>query len=438
MMDEYNALIKNNTWVLVPRPPHANVVRSMWLFKHKFHADGSLSRYKARLVANGRSQIERIDCDETFSPVVKPATIHTVLSLALSRDCPIYQLDVKNVFLHGSLSETVYMRQPPGFTDSAHPDYVCLLQRSLYGLKQAPRVCEFAMTDLGPLNYFLGISATRTGSGMFLTQSKYANEILERAHMLHCNPCRTPADTESKLGPDGDLVSDPTLYRSLAGALQYLTFTHPDITYAVQRVCLFMHDPREPHFAALKRILRYVRGTVDYGLQLYASLTTQLTAYSDADWAGCPATRTSTSGYCVFLGDNLLSWSSKRQHTISRSSAEAEYRGVANVVAETAWLRNLLLELHSPLHSTTLIYSDNVSAVYLTSNPVQHQRTKHIEIDIHFVRDKVATGHVRVLHVPSRYQYADIFTKGLPSFLFTEFRTSLSVRASPAQTAGVY
>ncbi|GJW10190.1 ribonuclease H-like domain-containing protein [Tanacetum coccineum] len=164
-----------------------------------------------------------------------------------------------------------------------------------------------------------------------------------------------------------------------------------------------MHDPREPYFAVLKRILRYVCGTVDYGLQLYASPTTQLTAYSDADWAGCPATRRSTSWYCVFLGDNLLSWSSKCQHTISRSSAEAEYRDVANVIAETVWLRNLLLELHSPLHSTTLIYCDNVSAVYLSSNPVQHQRTKHIEIDIHFVRDKVATGHVRVLHVPSRY-----------------------------------
>nr|GFB90490.1 NBS-containing resistance-like protein [Tanacetum cinerariifolium] len=136
------------------------------------------------------------------------------------------------------------------------------------------------------------------------------------------------------------------------------------------------------------------------------------------------------------LGDNLLSWSSKRQHTISRSSAEAEYRDVANVVAETAWLRNLLRELHSPLSTTTLVYCDNVSAVYLSANPVQHQRTKHIEIDIHFVRDMV--GHIRVLHVPSRYQYADIFTKGLPTALFEDFRSSLSVRLPPVQTAGAY
>ncbi|GJW31111.1 ribonuclease H-like domain-containing protein [Tanacetum coccineum] len=166
--------------------------------------------------------------------------------------------------------------------------------------------------------------------------------------MQHCNPCRTLVDTESKLGSNGDPISDPTLYRSLAGALQYLTFTRPDISYAMQQVCLYMHDPREPYFTALKRILRYVRGTVAFGLQFHASFTAQLTAYTDADWAGCLVTRRSTSGYCVFLGDNLLSWSAKRHVTLSRFSAEAEYHGVANVVDETAWIRNLLLELHAP------------------------------------------------------------------------------------------
>ncbi|GKB38996.1 ribonuclease H-like domain-containing protein [Tanacetum coccineum] len=285
MRDEYTALIKNKTWTLVPRPPDTNIVRCMWLFRHKYLADGTLSRYKARLVANGSTQLEGVDVDETFSPVVKPGTIRTVLSLAASRHWPIHQLDVKNAFLHGDLSETVYMHQPPGFRDSAHPDYVCLLQRSLYGLKQAPRAwfqrfasyitrtgfshsrCdsslfiyrqgidtaylllyvddivltassegllqqiigslhqEFAMTDLGPLNYFLGISVTRDSSGLFLSQKKYAIEILEKAHMVSCNHSRTPVDTESKLGVDGDPVSDLTLYRSLAGSLQYLTFT---------------------------------------------------------------------------------------------------------------------------------------------------------------------------------------------------------------------
>ncbi|GJQ96014.1 ribonuclease H-like domain-containing protein [Tanacetum coccineum] len=297
---------------------------------------------------------------------------------------------------------------------------------------------EFAMTDLGPLNYFLGISATHTTSGIFLSQTKYAIEILEQAQILNCNPCRTPIDTEKKLGPEGSPITDPTLYRSLVGLLQYLTFTRLDLSYAVQQLCLYMHDPREPHLIAMKRVLRYLRGTTDLGLQQFWSTTSQLIAYSDADWAGCPATRRSTSGYCVFLGDNLLTWSSKRQDTLSRSSTEVEYRGVANAVAETSWIRNLIRELHTPLFTATLGYYDNVSVVYMSANPVQHQRTKHIEIDIHFVRDKVTAGHVQVLHVPSRFQYANIFTKRLPYPLFADFRSSLSVRKSPAPTTGAY
>ncbi|GJU71556.1 ribonuclease H-like domain-containing protein [Tanacetum coccineum] len=328
----------------------------MWLFRYKYLADGTLSRYKAQLVANGSTQLEGVDVDKTFSPVVKTGTIRTVLSLAASRNWSVHQLDVKNAFLHGDLSETLYMHQPPGFRDSAHPDY------------------------------------------------KYVVEILERAGMVNFNPSRTPVDTESKLGTICDVVSDPTMYRSLAGSLQYLTFTRPDISYVVQQVCLHMHDPREPHFSALKWILRYVCGTLDYGLQLFSSSTTDL--------------------------------SSKRQLMLSRSSAEAEYHGVANAVAETCSLRNLLCELHTPLSSATLVYCDNVSVVYLSCNLVQHQRTKHIEIDIHFVRDLVVASEVRVLHVPSRYQLADIFTKGLPSALFEEFRSSLSVRSPPAPTVG--
>ncbi|GJW39490.1 ribonuclease H-like domain-containing protein [Tanacetum coccineum] len=323
MCDKYKALIDNNTWVLVPRPPNVNIVRSMWLYKYKYNADRSLNRYKARLVANGHSQQQGIDCDETFSPVVKPATIQTVLILAVSRQWPIHQLDVKNAFLYGHLTKTVYMHQPPRFTDSAHSDYVCLMQKSLYG------------------------------------------------------------HTEKKLGPEGSPVTDPTLYRSLSGSLQHLTFTRPDLSYA------------EP------LILDY-----SYFSLLHHSLLHTL----------------------ILTG----------QDTLSHSSAEAEYRGVANAVAETSWIRNLLRELHILLFIATLVYYDNVSVVYMSANPVQHQRTKHIEIDIHFVRDKVAAGHVRVLHVPSRFQYANIFTKGLPYPLFADFRSSLSVRKTPAPTAGAY
>ncbi|GKB45405.1 ribonuclease H-like domain-containing protein, partial [Tanacetum coccineum] len=388
MYDEYNALIINSTWILVLKPPNANVVRSIWLFRHKYHADGSLSRYKARLIANRCSQQYGVNCDDTFRLVVKLATIRAVLSLALSQNWPIHQLDVKNAFLNGDLSETAprawfnwFARYAlrvgfsPSRCDSSlfiyqHGSEVVylliyvddivltasstdLLQRIISSLHK-----EFDMIDLGALNYFFCISVTRDSTSMFLSQKKYVMELLDRAHMASCNPTRTSVDTESKLGVDGDPVSDPILYRSLAGSLQYLTFTRPDILYVVQQVCLYMHDPREPLFLALKRILRYVRGTLDFGLQLYASSTGSLVAYTDADWAGFPTTRRSTLGYCVFLGDNILSWSSKRQHTLSRSSTEAEYKGVANVVAETEWLRNLLHELHMPLSSATLVYCD--------------------------------------------------------------------------------
>ncbi|PNX65734.1 copia protein [Trifolium pratense] len=246
--------------------------------------------------------------------------------------------------------------------------------------------------------------------------------------MTSCKPSATLVETKLKLNTSSSTpYEDPFLYQSLVGNLQYLTFTRPDISYAVQQVCLHMHVPRTKHMLALKSILRYVQGTLHFGLHLSPSPITQLISYTDADWGGCPDTRRSTSGYCVFLGDNLISWSSKRKPTLSRSSVEAEYRGVANVVSESCWIHNLLLELHFPIPQTTLVYCDNVSAIYLSDNPVQHQRTKHIEIDIHFVREKVARGQARVLHVPSRHQIADIFTKDLPRILFDDFRTSLSV-----------
>ncbi|XP_076906863.1 uncharacterized protein LOC143563131 [Bidens hawaiensis] len=463
-----------------------------------FASDGSLERYKARLVCDGRKQQTDIDCGETFSPVVKPSTIRLILFLALSKSWPIHQLDVTNAFLHGNLEETVYMHQPVGFRHKDFPDHVCRLRKSLYGLKQAPRAwhqrftdfvttqgfqqCksdnslftyhhgsetaylliyvddiilttstnalrirlidtlsgEFAMKDLGPLSYFLGVQVTRTGNKMFLSQQAYVKDIIHRAAMDSCKPVATPVDTQSKLSADaGPPHEDPVSFRSLAGALQYLTFTRPDISYAVQQICMHMHDPRQDHWNALKRIIRYLQGTIDHGLHLGPVPNLSLVAYTDADWAGCPDTRRSTSGYCVYLGDNLISWSSKCQSTISRSSAEAEYRGVANVVADICWLRNLLLELRHPLPRATLVYCDNVSAIYLSGNPVQHQRTKHIELDIHFVRELVQRGHIRVLHVPSRHQIADIFTKGLPRVLFDDFRSSLNISPPDVSTAGV-
>lgn len=284
------------------------------------------------------------------------------------------------------------------------------------------------MTDMGELHHFLGINVTPNASGLFLSQQQYTLEILDRADMLNCNIVPTPIDSTAKLSADaGHLLPNPTTYRSIAGALQYLTLTRPDISYAVQQICMFMHQPRDFHMQLVNRVLRYLRGTSHYGLQLFKSSSLDLLAYTDAEWAGCPDTRKSTSGFCVFLGDSLISWSSKRQPTVSRSSAKAEYRGLANCVAESCWLRQLLHELRHPPRRATVIYCDNISASYMSCNPVQHQRTKHIEIDLHFVRDRVALGEARVLHVPSSSQFADVFTKGLPSSVFRDFRSSLNV-----------
>lgn len=293
-----------------------------------------------------------------------------------SRGWLIHQLDVKNAFLHGTLSEPVYCAQPAGFEDPVHPDFVCRLNRSLYGLKQAPRAwysrfagylvtlgfvearsdtslfvynndsdliylllyvddivltasspdllrCtimslqqELSMKDLAELHHFLGMRVHRSGPGLLLSQRQYMIDILDRAGMTDCKPCSTPVDTNPNLAADSSCEGCLWI-RSIAGALQYLTFTRPDIAYAVQQVCLFMHDPREPHLTPLKRILRYIQGTLDLGLLLRPSSSAELTVYSDADWVGCPETRKSTSGYAVFLGDNLVSCSSKRHNTVS-------------------------------------------------------------------------------------------------------------------------
>jgi len=497
MQAEFDALQSNGTWTLVPRPANANIITGKWLFKNKLQPDGSLERRKARWVVRGFSQRPGVDFHQTFSPVIKPATVRTVLHLAATRRWAVHQLDVKNAFLHGDLAERVYCYQPAGFVDKDHPDHVCQLVKSLYGLKQAPRAWflrlggqllrmgftasrsdsslfiyqrghdvayllvyvddiiltassptllrhivdqlreAFAIKDLGELHFLLGIQVRRDATGFHLNQAQYTEDILECAGMANCKPASTPVDVSPKLSAkDGDAATDGTFYRSITGALQYLTLTRPDIAYSVNQACLHMHSPHDAHWNFIKRILRYLRGSINTGITISATPSTTLKAYSDADWAGCPDTRRSTSGYCVFLGDSLVSWLSKRQTTVSRSSAEAEYRVVANAAAECCWLRHLLHELHVVLDKATVIYCDNVSAVYLSENPVHHRRTKHVELDIHFVREKVALGQFKVLHIPTRYQFADIMTKGLPTPLFNEFRDSLCIRSPVAPTAG--
>jgi hypothetical protein len=222
-------------------------------------------------------------------------------------------------------------------------------------------------------------------------------------------------------------MSDTTLYRSTVGALHYLSLTHPDIAFVVNEVSQFSHAPRDTHWNAIKRILRYLKNTLSYGLLIKPTPSSQLFAFFDADWASCPDDRKSTSGYCIFLGRNLLSWTVKTQPTVSRSSTESEYKALANTTAELFWIQSLLKELGIFLSAAPILHCDNIGATYLTSNPIFHARTKHIEIDYHFVRDRVAQKSLIVKFLSGKDQLADILTKPLASTRFTHLRANLNV-----------
>lgn len=404
------------------------------------------------------------------------------------------QIDIQNAFLHGVLQEEVYMQQPPGYVDpSKPPNYICRLKKALYGLKQAPRAwhsrltsklqdlgfsssvadaslfvfrqggiivymliyvddiiivsssstaadkliqklkVDFAVKDLGPLEYFLGIEVKQEKNGILLSQKRYALDLLKKANMGKCKAISTPMTATEKLFRDqGKSLTgeDQFRYRSIVGGLQYLTMTRPDLAFAVNRVCQYIQSPTDAHWAAVKRILRFVKGTVDHGLKIQKSATTMLSGFSDADWAGCPDDRRSTSGFAVFLGTNLVSWSSRKQATVSRSSTEAEYKAIANVTAEMIWVQSLLKELGIFQHKPPRLWCDNLGATYLTTNPMFHARTKHIEVDFHFVREQVARKAMEVRFISSKDQIADGLTKPLPRAPFVANCRNLNVSTS--------
>ncbi|KAI3701690.1 hypothetical protein L6452_26950 [Arctium lappa] len=471
MQEEHDALTRNNTWSLVPPESAPNIVGCKWVFRTKFKPDGTVERLKARLVAKGFHQRPGLDYIETFSPVVKPASLRLILSLATSHNWCLRQLDINNAFLQGTLTEDVYMSQPPGFTDSSFPHHVCKLNKAIYGLRQASRAwynelksflfstgfkptisdpslfvhtstsspiyilfyvddiiitgpnpskvssfitslaTRFSLKDLGNLSYFHGVEVLPHSNGLFLSQAKYILDLLHRANMSDCKSASTPSTTSPHPTTDGTPLANPTDYRSLVGGLQYLSLTRPDVAFSVNKLSQFMHRPTVNHWTALKRLLRYLHGSIHLGIFLRRNSPLQLHAFTDADWAGDKKTYRSTTGYVVYLGSNPIAWSSKRQSTLARSSTEVEFRAVASTTTEVQWIVSLLSELGFKSIVTPTIFCDNLSAIHYSANPIFHSRMKHLALDFHFVREKVQEGTIRVTHNKGADQLADALTK---------------------------
>lgn len=476
----------------MPPAPDQHVIETKWIHAVKYLPNGSIHRYKSRWVASGFKKEYGVDYAETFSPVVKTLTICLVLQLAVSRSWVIQHLDVNNAFLQGTLTDEVYVTQPPGLVDPDHPHHVCRLKKALYGLKQDPRAwyeelrnyllqmgctnsmadtyvfiyihgahvvyilvyvddiivtgsssslvrgsihvlaSRFSLKEPTDISYFLGVEATRTPSGLHLMQRKYIIDLLTKMNMLDAKSATTPMPVSPKLTlTSGHAISDPREFRMVLGILQYLCFTRPDIAYSVNRLSQFMHRPTDEHWQAVKRVLRYLAGTLSHGILLRRNTPLSLHAYSDADWAGDTDDFVSTNAFILYIGATPIAWSSKQQTGIAHSSTEVEYRAVANTAAEMKLVCSLLTELGITLKHPPVVFCDNVGATYLSANPVFHSRMKHLARDFHFVRENFRSRALRVTHVSTKDQLANAVTKPLPRSRFTELVSKIGVVSLP-------
>ena len=479
---EYQSLMENDTWDLVELPDGREVVGSKWVFKVKRDSAGKVERFKGRLVAQGFSQIYGIDFEETFSPVVRFSTIRTLLALAAKTGMLVHQMDVVTAFLHGELEEEIFMQQPSGYEVPGKEHLVCKLKKSLYGLKQSPRCWNkafqgymqqigfqqsnadpcvfiqhtdpitivavyvddliiitdnndrmsqlkkalsdrFKMKDLGQLHYCLGVSVVHNDDGILLHQKQYITSLLERFGLTEAKPVSTPSDLNVQLVKDDGVSKgvDPVKYQSMVGSLLYAAMgTRPDIGQAVGAVSKFNSKPTETHLTAVKRIFRYLKGTMDLGLR-YKRAGGPVLGYSDADWAGDHDNRHSTTGNLFMLSNGAISWLSKRQSVVALSTSEAEYVALNMAAQEATWLQKLLGELKIPSKPITL-FEDNQGAIALAKNPVAHSRTKHIDIRFHFVREAQENGVIDIQYCPTEEMAADVLTKPIPKGQFEKLR----------------
>ena len=484
MQEELMQFEKLQVWKLVELPKGKHPIGTRWVFRNKTDDLGVIVRNKARLVVQGFYQQEGIDYEEVFAPVARLEAIRIFLAYASYKNFIVHQLDVKTAFLYGKIPEEIYVCQPPGFEDANKPDHVYKLDKALYGLHQAPRawyatltdhlitngytrgaidqtlfikkegehlilvqvyvddiifgstspqMCldfesimkkKFEMSQMGKMSFFLGLQIKQEDTGILIHQAKYVNDILAKFDMQDCKSALTPMAARPPLtvDKDGEEV-DQHLYRSMIGSLMYLTASRPDITFAVCICSRYQANPKVSHLTAVKRILRYLKGRCGLGLWYPKNSDFTLYAYTDSDYAGCSIDKKSTSGGCQFLGERLISWQCKKQTTVSTSTAEAEYVAASSCCSQVIWMQLQLLDYGLNFLDTPIMF-DNEAAVQIVKHPVEHSKTKHIDIRVHFIRDCFERKLIHLERVDTENNLADLFTKAFDS---TRFNTLVSL-----------
>eukprot|EP00253_Pinus_taeda_P006858 PITA_06858 len=464
MDKEINAIERNKTWDLVELPKGKEVIGVKWVYKTKSNVEGKIERQKARLVVKGYKQQYGRDYEETFAPVTKMEIVRAVLSIAAQNKWKVYQMDVKSAFLNGVSMEEVYIEQPLGYEKKGQEHKVCRLKKALYWLKQAPRAwysriysyllekgfqkCnddylienfktvmkeEFEMTDMGLLRYFLGIEVEQSENGIFISQVKYVNELLERFNMQDCKVAIPPIVMGLKLSKeDNSKDFDPRLYKSIVGSLMYLTATRPDIMHVVSLISRFMERPKEAHWHIAKRTMRYVKGTKRFGILYTVLECSYLIGYTNSDWEGSVDNQKRTSGYVFQMGSGALSWVSKKQPIVALSTAEAEYVAATAAPCQAVWMKRMLRSLCQEQEKGTVIFCDNSSAIALSKNYVFHKRTKHIDTKFHYIGELVNNGEIVLKYWRTEEQVPNILTKPLGQKSFEFLRKCLGMTDNPA------